>query len=84
MPGINGTRTNRSDLPSRKKPSRDRVSQEDFSLLHKSRMVNLQKLYPYIPTMLNNILRHFSSGAHVFYESVDEITEDLEGYLASI
>ena len=62
----------------------DQLTPEDFSLLHKSRLVNLQKLYPYIPTMLNNILRHFSSGAHVFYESVDEITEDLEGYLASI
>jgi hypothetical protein len=62
----------------------DRLTPEDFSLLHKSRLVNLRKLYPYIPTMLNNVLLHFSSGAHVFYESVEEITEDLEGYLASI
>jgi hypothetical protein len=62
----------------------DHLSSEDFSLLHKSRLVNLRKLYPYIPTMLNNVLLHFSSGAHVFYESVDEITEDIQGYLASI
>lgn len=62
----------------------DCLTPEDFSLLHKSRLVNLRKLYPYIPTMLNNVLLHFSSGAHVFYESVEEITEDIEGYLASI
>jgi len=62
----------------------DHLTPEDFSLLHKSRLVNLRKLYPYIPTMLNNVLLHFSRGAHVFYENVDEITEDIEGYLASI
>jgi hypothetical protein len=56
----------------------------DFSLLHTSRLVNLRKLYPYIPTMLNHILLHFSRGANVFYESVPEIVEDLEGYLESI
>lgn len=62
----------------------NRLTPDDFSLLHKSRLMNLRKFYPYIPTMLNNVLLHFSSGAHVFYESVDEITEDIEGYLASI
>ncbi|MBT8338893.1 MAG: protein kinase [Desulfatitalea sp.] len=61
-----------------------RLTQEDFSLLHKSRLVNLRKIFPYIPPMLNNILLHFSRGAHVFYESVQEIIEDLNGYLESI
>ncbi len=62
----------------------DRLGREDFSLLHKSRLVNLRKLYPYIPPMLNNILLHFSRGAHIFYESAQEIIEDLKGYLESI
>jgi hypothetical protein len=62
----------------------DHLTSDDFSLLHKSRLVNLRKLYPYIPTMLNNVLMHFSGGAHVFYDSVEEITEDLDGYLESI
>lgn len=62
----------------------ERLEKADFSLLHTSRLVNLRKLYPYIPTMLNHILLHFSRGANVFYESTQEIIEDLEGYLESL
>ncbi|RPJ81613.1 MAG: protein kinase [Deltaproteobacteria bacterium] len=50
---------------------------EDFSILHKWRFMNLKKLYPYIPNDLNNILSHFTAGAEIFYESVNEIIEDL-------
>jgi hypothetical protein len=62
----------------------DHLTMADFSLLHTARLVNLRKLYPYIPTMLNNILLHFSRGANVFYESSREIIEDLDGYLESL
>jgi hypothetical protein len=62
----------------------DQLALEDFSILHKSRLVNLRKFYPYIPPMLNNVLMHFSKGAHIFYESVQEIVEDINGYLKSI
>lgn len=62
----------------------DRLTLEDFSILHQSRLVNLKKFYPYIPPMLNNVLLHFSKGAHVFYENVQEIVEDINGYLKSI
>lgn len=58
-----------------------RVVPEDFSVLHKWRFMNLQKLYPYIPTELNNILLHFTSGSEVFYESVDEILGDLGKFI---
>jgi tRNA A-37 threonylcarbamoyl transferase component Bud32 len=57
---------------------------QDFSILHQGRLVNLRKLYPYIPPMLNNILLHFSRGAPIFYESTQEIIEDLKGYLESV
>ena len=62
----------------------DRLEPEDFSILHPNRLVNLRKLYPYVPLMLNNILMHFSVGAPITYESVDEIMEDLDGYLVSL
>jgi hypothetical protein len=62
----------------------DRLEAEDFSILIPNRLVNLQKLYPYVPLMLNNILMHFSVGAPISYDSVDEILEDLDGYLASL
>lgn len=60
------------------------VTQEDLSLLDPNRFVNLRKLYPYIPRMLNDILLHFSKGTDIYYESVDEIIEDLEGFLRSL
>ncbi len=55
----------------------DRLSTDDFSLLDRRRLFNLRKLFPQIPQTLNNILMHFSSGAEIMYETVDEIVEDL-------
>ena len=55
----------------------DRLDPGDFSLLDKWRLVNLQKLYPYFPTPLNDILMHFAAGASMYYETTDEIIEDL-------
>ncbi len=60
------------------------IEQEDFSLLYKNRIVNLRKLFPYIPERLNFILMHFSNGAEVFYETVDEFLNDLEPCLQEI
>ena len=54
-----------------------RVVSEDFSILNQWRLMNLRKLYPYIPKSLNDILLHFSKGADIFYETVDEVIEDL-------
>ncbi|MGD8764699.1 MAG: protein kinase [Desulfobacteraceae bacterium] len=62
----------------------DRIEPEDFSILEKWRFINLRKLYPTIPKMLNDILMHFSKGAHVYYEVVDELLEDLNRCLYSI
>lgn len=61
-----------------------RLVPEDFSILHQSRLMNLKKFFPYIPPMLNNVLLHFSRGAHVFYDQVQEIVEDVNGYLKSL
>ncbi len=50
---------------------------EDFSLIYKNRLVNLKKLFPYVPDELNYILLHFSAGAEIFYETVDEFLAEL-------
>jgi hypothetical protein len=55
----------------------DRVEADDFSILTKGRFLNLRKLYPCIPSTLNDILLHFSRGANVYYEYVEEMLEDL-------
>jgi hypothetical protein len=56
---------------------KDRLEEGDFSIIHRSRFVNLRKLYPVIPKVLNDILMHFSRGANVYYETAEEIIEDL-------
>lgn len=61
-----------------------RIAEDDFSIIHKNRLLNLKKLYPYIPRMLNDIILHFSAGATLYYEAVDELIEDLNGYLRSL
>ena len=57
------------------------LTPSDFSLLTRNRVVNLQKLFPYIPDALNNILLHFSVGTDVFYETVEELHTDLDSAL---
>jgi hypothetical protein len=59
----------------------DRVEPEDFALLDPRRFINLAKLYPIIPESLNNILMFFATGATVYYETVDEIIDDLKWFL---
>jgi hypothetical protein len=63
---------------------KERITLRDFSIIHKNRLLNLQKLFPYIPRMLNDIIMHFSAEATIFYEFVDELIEDLNGYLRSL
>jgi hypothetical protein len=53
------------------------LRRDDFSLLFPNRLVNLKRLFPYIPDELNLILLHFSAGAEVFYESVEEFLANL-------
>ncbi len=60
------------------------IDKGDFSLLYKNRIVNLKKLFPYIPERLNLILMHFSNAAETFYETVDEFLEDLEPCISEI
>ena len=55
----------------------DRLELNDFSLLEQNKLFNLRKLYPSIPNSLNNILLHFSNGTEIYYETVDDIIEDL-------
>lgn len=55
----------------------DRLTDADFAILDQRRLVNLKKLYPIIPSTMNNILMHFSKQAEIFYEMVDEIIEDI-------
>lgn len=60
----------------------ERINADDFSLLDKSRFMNLKKVYPYVPEGLNDILMHFSRGTQVFYDNIDEFLDDLRNAVA--
>jgi tRNA A-37 threonylcarbamoyl transferase component Bud32 len=57
---------------------------EDFSLYSRNRIMNLRKLFPYVPERLNLILMHFAQGAEVFYETTEEFLEDLQTALCDL
>ena len=48
------------------------------------RVMNLKKVHAYIPDDLNRVLLHYSVGANVFYESIDELLDDLSPCLDAL
>jgi hypothetical protein len=60
------------------------LTADDMSLFFKSRVANLQKLFPYIPDSLNHILLHFSQGTEVFYETSQELLTDLKAFRSEL
>lgn len=50
---------------------------EDLSISYKNRVANLKKIFPYIPESLNLVLLHFSVGAKLFYETTEQLLNDL-------
>lgn len=56
----------------------------DLSLFFKHRIVNLQKLFPYVPDSINHVLLHFGEEAEVFYETTAELLEDLRACEADL
>ncbi len=65
------------DLKREGHPSFSRLSEEDLNLVFNNRVVNLKKIYPYIPESLNRVLMHFSRGANWFYENTVQLLDDL-------
>lgn len=55
---------------------RDSITPEDGSAFYEYRIMNLGKVYPYIPKRLNNILLHFTVNPVSFYNSIDQLLLD--------
>lgn len=49
----------------------------DLNIIFGNRVVNLKKIYPYIPDNLNRIMLRFSGSAAVFYEDTGQLMADL-------
>ena len=54
------------------------LHESDLNMVFSNRVVNLKKIYPYIPDSLNRVLMHFSKGTTWFYENTAQLLEDLE------
>lgn len=54
------------------------LEREDFSLFFGHRVMNLKKLFPYIPESLNRVLMRFSHKVEVLYSGTAEMLEELE------
>lgn len=67
-----------ADLQAQQPRLYERLTAEDLGISYRNRVANLRKVYPYLPESLNLVLRHFSQGADLFYEDVDQMLGDLE------
>jgi serine/threonine protein kinase len=66
------------DLKHQGHPALWSLAEEDLNMVFSNRVVNLKKIYPYIPDSLNRVLMHFSKGTTWFYENTVQLLEDLE------
>ncbi|MBM2816322.1 MAG: hypothetical protein HW421_3084 [Ignavibacteria bacterium] len=55
---------------------RSTLSPADSSAFYTYRLMNLKKIYPYIPESLSNILLHFTTKPIAFYTSLDMLLDD--------
>jgi len=60
---------------------KESLSPEDASAFYEYRVMNLKKLYPYIPESLNNILMHFAIRPHGTYGTIRELVGDFQEML---
>jgi len=60
-----------------------RLDDEDASVFFPNRVMNLKKVYPYLPDDLNDVLLRFAAGARSHYQDVAEIVSDLRACAAA-
>jgi hypothetical protein len=72
------------DLIEQKHPAVGTLGQDDVGIIFNNRIVNLQKIFPYISDSLNRILMHFSKGANWFYENTAQLLNDLGAFRQSL
>lgn len=68
------------DLKKADHPGLQTLTEEDLNIIFNNRVVNLKKIYPYIPEALNRVFLHFSVGAKWFYELTSQLIDDLSEF----
>lgn len=60
---------------------KDSLRPEDSSAFYEYRIMNLKKIYPYIPDRLNRILQHFTIKPSAYYSDINEFVDDYQHML---
>jgi hypothetical protein len=60
------------------------LTADDALFLHKNRVANLHKLFPYMPEALNRIVMRFAVGATEFYTDFRSLTDDVNTVVAQM
>ena len=68
------------DLRYKRAEGLNRLTENDMNIVWANRVMNLAKVFPYIPDSLNHVLMHFAQGAEIFYDSVGELVEDIRAF----
>jgi hypothetical protein len=55
----------------------ENIREEDMNIIFHNRVMNLKKIYPYIPQALNEVLMHFAAGTKWFYENTTQLLDDM-------
>jgi hypothetical protein len=66
------------NLKQNNSPAYNLLFHEDVNIIFNNRLVNLKKVYPYIPDSLNLVMMHFSLVANVFYEDTLQFLSELQ------
>ena len=74
----------RTDLREQGHPALSKLQEGDRNIVFGNRIVNLKKIYPYIPDSLNRVLMHFSKGANWFYENTTQLIDDLREFKSGL
>jgi serine/threonine protein kinase len=61
-----------------------RLTGDDASVFFPNRVMNLRKVYPYLPEALNRVLCRFSTGSQAPYERMSQIADDLQDCVAQM
>ena len=60
------------------------LSSSDASSFFHYRIMNLGKLFPYLPKKLNDMLMRFAVNSKIYYETVTQLVDDLSDALADL
>jgi len=65
------------ELRARRPDVMEHIVPEDMNIVFGNRVTALGKIYPYLPPALVRMLGHFTAGARVFYDVIQDFLDDL-------